>query len=82
MGQYDRVTASHILRSYHALKNHDWAAVPMCRECHWSYEYHRAKYIIDFGREPNIEDANKFYLKYLQESGKTDLRTPEQLKPI
>lgn len=82
MGNYDRVTASHIFRGFGGMKNHDWAAVPMCGECHWTYEFHRDKYIESFGKEPTAEDADKLYKKFLQESGKKDLRTPEQMKPI
>lgn len=82
IGKYDRVTASHIFRSYHGLKNHDWASVPMCSSCHWLYEYHKDKYINKFGPEPTGEDANKLYIKYLNETNKQDKRTPEQLLPI
>lgn len=79
---YERVTASHIFRSYHGLKNHDWAAVPMCGECHWIYEYHKDNYEFKFGRLPTADDAEKFYQKYLKETGKEDLRTKEQMVPI
>ena len=71
------VTASHILRGYHGLKNHDWASVPMCPACHWIYEYHKDKFereVCRHRRLPTVEDAEKFYQRYLTETGKEDKR--------
>ena len=71
------VSASHILRGYHGLKNHDWASVPMCSNCHWLWEYHREKYDELF-RRPEIEDAEKYFQRFLKESGRQDDRTEVQ----
>lgn len=75
------ITASHIFRGYHGLKNHDWACVPMCGYCHWEFEYHKDVFA-QRAATPTREDGNMYYLKYLKETGKPDLRTPEQMNPV
>jgi hypothetical protein len=74
------ITASHIFRGYHGLKNHDWGAVPMCGPCHWEYEYHK-EWFVKRWHLPTAEDAEKYWQKYLAETGAVDDRTPEQMKP-
>lgn len=76
------ITASHIFRGYHGLKNHDWACVPMCPMCHWEYEYHKDRFEVRWGRIPISEDANGYFKKYLSESGKEDDRGEDQLVPV
>jgi hypothetical protein len=75
------ITASHIFRGDHGMKNHDWASVPMCGWCHWEYEYHKEVFG-QHARMPTTEDAERYFQKYLEQSGKQDDRKPEQLKPI
>lgn len=75
------ITASHILRGYHGLKNHDWASVPMCMACHWMYEYHKDKFVqfvCRHSRLPILADAEKYFQMFLVESGFEDDRTEEQ----
>jgi hypothetical protein len=76
------VTASHLGRGYHGLKNHDWTCVPMCPSCHWLYEYHKTEYQRKFGFTPEISDAEKYFQKFLVTSGREDDRTEEQKRPI
>jgi hypothetical protein len=76
------ITASHIFRSYHGLKNHDWGAVPMCNYCHWLYEYHKMDRYRDKYRIPTIADAERYFQRFLADKGREDNRTPEQKVPI
>lgn len=74
------ITASHIFRGYHGLKNHDWGAVPMCGPCHWLYEYHKDKFVIRW-HLPTQEDAERYFQRYLSETGKSDDRVDTQKVP-
>lgn len=76
------ITASHVGRGYHGLKNHDWTCVPMCPCCHWEYEYHRDRISARLGREVTLLDADQYFQKYLAEEAVEDDRTEEQKKAI
>jgi len=75
------VTASHILRGYHGLKNHDWASVPMCSNCHWLWEYHKERFDL-ISRRPTLTDAEKYFQKFLIEESREDDRTEVQRNPL
>lgn len=75
------ITASHIFRGYHGLKNHDWASVPQCGWCHWEYEYHRDKFMTRW-RLPSANDAEKYFQRFLQETNRVDDRNPDQLDTL
>lgn len=75
------MTASHIGRGYHGLKNHDWMAVPMCSSDHWMYEY--SPWLFRAGKVlPTFADADKLFRKFLEVEGLEDDRTPEQMEEI
>ena len=76
------ITASHIFRGYHGLKNHDWVSIPQCGPCHWEYEYHKDVFEQRWGRVPNKDDAEKYFQRFLKESGREDDRTEGQLVSI
>lgn len=76
----NEITASHIFRGYHGMKNHDWAALPMCPWCHWEYEYHKELFI-KRRHLPVAADAEAFFQRFLKETGRHDDRTEDQLRP-
>ena len=76
------ITASHLGRGYHGLKNHDWTCVPMCSWCHWEYEYHRELVSQRMGRDISLSEAEAYFQRYLKESGEVDDRTEAQKKAI
>lgn len=76
------ITASHIGRGYHGLKNHDWTCVPMCPCCHWEFEYYRWRVERRYGRPITLVDAELYFSRYLQEMGEADDRLEEQKKAI
>src|SRR3990172_8941883 len=76
IGSYEEpITASHIFRGYHGLKNHDWACVPMCGYCHWLYEFHRSKFTTDGFHIPAATDAERYFQRFLKETERKDNRT-------
>ena len=75
-------TASHLGRSYHGIKNHDWLALPMCPVHHYLWEYHKVVYHNKQLRWPTYEQCEKYFQKFLKQEGLADDRLEDQKSPI
>lgn len=78
---YNPIDPSHIFRGYHGLKNHDWAAIPQCRACHTEMENFSWRFKVRH-EMPTAKDAEKYFQRFLKETGGLDDRQPNQMGPI